>query len=1065
MSEIVSTSCGPGCGCVVPPLVARRDFLAISGLTLASAALAGPRAMAGPFTPTDFERLIPPDKKLAASWVRSLTARGEPAVYTKDRDELKFIGMPVGGICTGTLYLGGDGKLWLWDIFNTNKEGIAQRQIRWSGFGHPHDIGPRDGSAYVQPPTEHSPLEQGFAVRVGGVVRTLDNQGWAHIAFTGQYPVGTVAYSDPASPVAVTLTAYSPFIPLNADDSGLPATICEFRVHNKSSAALTADIGGWLENAASLYSAGPGSGTRINTAASTPEATVLSCRFVPGPTDGPVTLRKPDISLSDFPVGNYGTWRVEGTAFGQGPIARADVPGYQGDLGGTGAHLINSHASAPGASVAEKDQQTGTLTSPPFVIDRKFLSFFIGGGSNVDEVGLRVMIDGKPVRRAAGHDNNHMIRAALDLTEFAGKMATLEIYDHATGPWGNVGVSDIVLTDTPQTEPPTAKDHDFGTLSLALLGSGAARAAVADPVHLFDAAPAAEARKPVGQRLIGGVTTSLTLAPGEEKTAVFVVAWHFPNSGLRVVDAASGNYYAAKFADAAAVADHVSKEYPRLSRETKLWHETWYDSTLPHWFLDRTFANTSILATTTAHRFATGRFWGWEGIGCCEGTCTHVWHYAQAVGRIFPEIERHHREFVDFGAAFNPANGEIGYRGEHTGPAVDGQCGRILGVLREHQMSPDDAFLKRVWPRVRGGLEFLIHHDSDGDGLLDGAQENTLDAAWYGKIAWISSLYAAALLAGAEMAKTVGDAAFAETCATRARLTRAAIEGELFNGEYFIQKPQPGKEGTLGTYETCHIDQVHGQSWAWQVGLGRVLDREKTVSALRSLYRYNFTPDVGPFRTRNTAGRPYALEGDGGLIMSTNPKELPHAFGDAAAWQFGYFNECMSGFEHQAASHMIAEGMVQEGLAVTRAIHDRYHPSRRNPYNEIECSDHYSRSMASYGSFVTICGFEYDGPTGHMGFAPRVTPDDFRAAFTAADGWGTFAQKRRGKALAATVQVKHGTLRLKTLALTGDFPHATATVGGIRIPATVAVTAGRTTVTLAEEANLVPGHTLEVVAG
>ena len=65
----------------------------------------------------------------------------------------------------------------------------------------------------------------------------------------------------------------------------------------------------------------------------------------------------------------------------------------------------------------------------------------------------------------------------------------------------------------------------------------------------------------------------------------------------------------------------------------------------------------------------------------------------------------------------------------------------------------------------------------------------------------------------------------------------------------------------------------------------------------------------------------------------------------------------MSGFEHQAASHMIAEGLLLEGLAVTRAIHDRYHAARRNPYNEIECSDHYSRAMASYGSFVTLCGF------------------------------------------------------------------------------------------------------------
>ena len=129
------------------------------------------------------------------------------------------------------------------------------------------------------------------------------------------------------------------------------------------------------------------------------------------------------------------------------------------------------------------------------------------------------------------------------------------------------------------------------------------------------------------------------------------------------------------------------------------------------------------------------------------------------------------------------------------------------------------------------------------------------------------------------------------------------------------------------------------------------------------MWKYNFAPDVGPFRKKFTAGRPYALAGDAGLVMTSNPKLIPNVYG-LPSWQIGYFNECMSGFEHQAASHMMAEGMVLESLAVTRAIHDRYHASRRNPYNEVECSDHYARAMASYGTFITACGFESHGPTG-----------------------------------------------------------------------------------------------------
>ncbi len=626
-------------------------------------------------------------------------------------------------------------------------------------------------------------------------------------------------------------------------------------------------------------------------------------------------------------------------------------------------------------------------------------------------------------------------------------------------------MDDIVLTDHPAAQTVSATDRDFGTMALALLGSGVGHADC-DPAHVFDAPeqnPLTPPELGAGGRsaLIGAITQSVHLAPGQSQTVTFVIAWHFPNSGLHAAEAETGNYYAKRFSDAGAVAQYVIGEYPRLSADTNLWRDTWHDSTLPHWFLNRTFANTSILATTTAHRFGTGRFWAWEGVGCCEGTCTHVWHYAQAMGRLFPELERITREHVDFGTALHP-DGVIGYRGEGTGPAVDGQCGRILGVYREHQMSADGAFLQRVWPNVRKAMEWLMHHPQDSNGLLNGAQENTLDAAWYGEIAWISSLYVAALRAGEEMATESGDTDFARLCRDKSLQTRQAIETQLFNGEWFIQKPEPGRENALGTYGTCHIDQVHGQSWAWQVGLGRILDRDKTLSALKALYKYNFTPDVGPFRRHNTAGRPYALAGDGGLIMATNPKDLPHPFGNSADWQYGYFNECMSGFEHQVASHMIAEGLLLEGLAVTRVIHDRYHPARRNPYNEVECSDHYSRAMASYGSFVSLCGFECHGPKAHLGFAPRLAPENFRAAFTAPEGWGTFSQTRPAKKLHAGLALRYGRLRLKTLALAGDFAKVTAHAAGQAVPAVVSTQNGRALVTFAHDIVLQKGQELTV---
>ena len=1045
------------------PTLPRRNFIALSGLTLASAALlTDAPAIAGPFDAEDFKKLIPPDKKLRPEWVVSLTSRGSSQVYSKKRGELRHIGMPVGGLCCGTLYLGGDGKLWLWDIFNANQTGIEPRRVPFNGYGSEITVDPQNGANYVSPAPPHSPLEQGFALKVNDKVRRLEASDWDEITFVGEYPIGTVNYSDPACPVHVTLKTYSPFIPLNFDDSALPATICEFTLHNTSNVDVKAEMIGWMENACCRVSARSEDGSRVNMSMHGNDATTIYSSFYHRkPTDR--NGARPDRIVDDFEREDWGHWEAEGTAFGRGPIPRAAIPSYQGDVGGIGKYVVNSHASAPGNTVAEKDGQVGKLSRAPFEIERNYLAFFIGGGHNVEEVGLRLIVDGKVVRRAAGQDNNRMRAESWDVREFLGREARLEIYDNGRGGWGNIGVDNIVQTDFPLRDTPLEESRDWGTMAFALVGRGQSFNSTT-PEKLFHTPPIDAPPLPeFDVSPIGGLVSGSMIAPGATWTVKYVIAWHFPNSGLPVPDARSGNHYAKRFADAPAVAAYVVKDYPRLSHDTKLWHETWYDSTLPHWFLDRTFVNTSILATSTAHRFQTGRFWGWEGIGCCEGTCTHVWHYAQAPGRIFPELERFTREHVDFGVALDPNSGVINYRGEGTGPAVDGQCGRILGALREHQMSADDAFLRHIWPNVKKAMQFLIHHDADHDGLLDGAQENTLDAAWFGKIAWISSLYAGALRACELMAMDMNDSEFAQLCKEKCRQTQQAIELQLYNGEYFIQKPEPGRERTLGTYETCHIDQVHGQSWAWQVGAGRVLDKAKTVSALKALYKYNFAPDVGAFRRKNPSGRPYAVAGDGGLIMSTNPKELAGAFGNVKDWQFGYFNECMSGFEHQAASHMIAEGMVQEGLAVTRAIHDRYHASRRNPYNEIECSDHYSRAMASYGSYITACGFTYHGPKGHLAFAPRWQSENFRAAFTSAQGWGTFAQQKKGKTMTAEIILRHGVLKLNTLSLDGHYTKATAKRGNKSIPVSVAIQDDKTLITLGKSLVLDPVEALKFV--
>jgi hypothetical protein len=112
---------------------------------------------------------------------------------------------------------------------------------------------------------------------------------------------------------------------------------------------------------------------------------------------------------------------------------------------------------------------------------------------------------------------------------------------------------------------------------------------------------------------------------------------------------------------------------------------------------------------------------------------------------------------------------------------------------------------------------------------------------------------------------------------------------------------------------------------------------------------------------------------------------------------------------------MLWEGMVREALAIIRGAHDRYDGTKHNPWNEIECGDHYARAMASWGCLIAAEGFVYDGPAGRIGFDPRLAPEDFKAFFTAAEGWGSLVQKRAGNSQTNRIEVKWGKLSARTL--------------------------------------------------
>lgn len=941
--------------------------------------------------------LVPADKGLSPDTMKGLFERGQQSIYRgKDLDT---IGMPVGGIGAGQLYIRGDGTFAIWQIFN--------RHV-FSGYGS-------DNYRTYQP---DSPVDSGFAVLVkkdGETSTKTLNRNFGRVDFAGEYPIAFVRYSNDAFPVKVSMTCSSPFIPLNAKDSALPATMLSIVLENTSDATVTTGVVGWLENAVLNDSAKAVNALRRTRIVNEKERTLVVHTAERAPLPKEAAEPRAKIVLADFEGPDYGKWEAAGEAFGKNP-AKGTLAGQQEVSGFGGKGLVNTYLGGDGPH--------GTLTSPSFGISRRFINFLIGGGHS-GETCINLIVDGQVVRTATGKNNEKLEWYFWNVQELGGKSAKIEIVDKNSGGWGHINIDEIELSDETHKGPigPIEKLPDYGSMVLALLEEGASpqeARTLLKTVGDRDIKLHAEEdiSYPVTERCSAGVAShTFELEPHASHAFKFVLTWFFPNHE-------HGHEYANRFNNAVDIAHYISDDWSRLTGDTAKWYETYYvNSTLPRWLLFRLHSTVCNLATGTCQWWQDGRFWAWEGVGCCEGTCTHVWNYAHAPARLFPELERSAREMQDFGQGFDPESGLVGFRSNHA-YAADGQCGTVLKAYREHQMSANNSFLKRNWPRIKKALEFSIGQDGNDDGLIEASQHNTYDINFEGPNTFVGSLYLAALRAGQEMAKEMGDEQFAERCRKIFESGSRLTTERLWNGEYFIQLVDLKKFPKYQYAKGCLSDQLFGQGWAHQLGLGYIYPQDYIGKALQSVWKYNWTPDVGPYNAVHKPERWFARAGEPGLFTCTWPKS------DYMEEGVRYRSEVWTGIEYQVAGHMVWEGMVEEALAICHGINERYHPSKHNPFNEIECGDHYARAMASWGVYTALAGYEYHGPKGHIGFAPKITPENFSAAFTAAEGWGTFAQKRDEKTQHEGISISWGKLNVETLSFVvpDDFDVAEVTV-------------------------------------
>lgn len=818
--------------------------------------------------------------------------RGDSAQRTFSGKDLLQIAMPLGGLGAGNVCLNGVGGLQDFSIrHHPETSAVPDGHGRQdAGFALLHIRGSKPVTRLVEGPYPPEKIynlgTKGQGHRQGG------HEGlprFKNCSFRGEYPFGYVSLSDREIPLAVNITGFSPFIPGDDVNSGIPCAVLEYTLRNRS----------------------------------------------------------------QRPVSYQFSYHLSHLARGTGRELRST---RNAPLAGAGVHFTNVEDASSEAFGSAALASVGTKP--------KIKAMWFRGGW----------------------------------------------FDSISALWREVSTGAFKANTGTQTE---------------LSGSNG------------------------GSILIEG-----KLKPGESITYPVVIAWHFPNSNLSAgraqddsccADPAWRPYYVNHWDDAGEVALYVRDHYDSLRSRTQAFHDALFRSTLPSYVLDAVSANLDILKAPTVLRQENGNVWGWEGCfvnnGCCSGTCTHVWNYAQALPHLFPNLERTLREqellrsldnrgHATFRAAL--PDGPTGHGGR---AASDGQLGGIMKLYRDWQVSGDIGWLKRMHRPARKSLEYCIRTwDPKGKGILEEPHHNTYDIEFWGPNGMCSTVYIGALCAMAEIEGAVGSPAHAEKYRALAKKGAAYLDQRLYNGEYYAQKVSwkgikdrsferflskvtskssdedrlLKREGPKYQYGSgCISDGVIGQWMATLYGIKTPLKRSNVRRTLRSIFAYNFKSDLSDHACTQRPG--YAMGPEAGVLLCSWPK------GGKPTLPFVYSDEVWTGIEYQVASHLILEGMVDEGLTIVKGVRDRHEGRVRNPWNEYECGNYYARAMASYALLGSLSGFRYSAADKSLHLAPKIKADPFRCFFSTAAGWGTVTLAKKS----LTIDVVEGEMDIAALYVDG----------------------------------------------
>jgi hypothetical protein len=306
-------------------------------------------------------------------------------------------------------------------------------------------------------------------------------------------------------------------------------------------------------------------------------------------------------------------------------------------------------------------------------------------------------------------------------------------------------------------------------------------------------------------------------------------------------------------------------------------------------------------------------------------------------------------------------------------------------------------------------MEYIFgHNDKELKGVIYSDQPNTYDCILYGINTLIGSLYLTALIACIRISKELGIHDWADKFRTIYNSGRKILDQECWNGEYYIQKYDKTliKQHQYGT--GCHSDQLIGQWWAFQLDFGYIFPPEHFNKAVESIFKYNFKETLEGI---TQTPRIFASPEDKGLMNCTWP------YGDKPKIPTLYTDEIFTGIEYEVAALCIYAGKINEALQIIQAVRERYDGSHRNPWNEVECGDHYVRAMSSWTLLHALTGVEYNIELKWLKLAPSMNAENFATFFITGSAWGQIIQQISNNKIFCSLSVFHGSLEINSVLL------------------------------------------------